>query len=59
MEKSIEVAQSEGANKITLYTNLKLISAIELYKKFGFSVVSLDNPKYLEADIKMELEFTN
>ncbi|KON69789.1 GCN5 family acetyltransferase [Peribacillus butanolivorans] len=56
MEKCIEVAKLEGASKIVLFTNHKLTAAIELYKKFGFSFVSLKNIKYLEADLKMELE---
>ncbi|MGW6302502.1 GNAT family N-acetyltransferase [Peribacillus butanolivorans] len=56
MEKCIEVAKLEGASKIVLFTNHKLTAAIELYKKFGFSFVSLENIKYLEADLKMELE---
>ncbi|WP_201778506.1 GNAT family N-acetyltransferase [Lysinibacillus xylanilyticus] len=59
MDKCIEVAKLEGANKIILYTNHKLTAAIELYKKFGFSFVSLNDDKYLEADLKMELEIKN
>ena len=59
MEKCIEVAKLEGANKIIPYTNHKLTAAIELYKKFGFSFVSLEDDKYLEADLKMELEIKN
>ncbi|MCY9549024.1 GNAT family N-acetyltransferase [Lysinibacillus xylanilyticus] len=59
MEKCLEVVKLEGANKIILYTNQKLTAAIELYKKFGFPFVSLDDDKYLEADLKMELEMKN
>jgi ribosomal protein S18 acetylase RimI-like enzyme len=56
MEKCMEVAKQEGVDKVILFTNHKLISAIELYKKLGFTFVSLENNKYLEADLKMELE---
>lgn len=59
MGKCIEVAKLQGAGKIILYTNQKLITAIELYKKFGFSFVSLENNKYLEADLKMVLDLKN
>ncbi|OPH56014.1 GCN5 family acetyltransferase [Paenibacillus ferrarius] len=59
MEKCIETSRLEDAQKIILFTNQKLIAAIELYKKFGFSFVPIGNNKYLEADLKMELELKN
>lgn len=57
VEKCMEVAKHEGVDKVILFTNHKLTSAIELYKKFGFSFVSLENNKYLEADLRMEFDF--
>ncbi|MGE7768522.1 GNAT family N-acetyltransferase [Peribacillus sp. NPDC096540] len=58
MEVCLEVSMTEKVDKIILYTNHVLTSAIELYKKFGFQNVKLENNKYLEADLKMELEMT-
>lgn len=55
MEQCISFAKEKGAEKIILYTNHKLLSAIALYRKFGFSDVDLSDNKYLESDMKMEL----
>ena len=55
MEQCISFAKEKGAEKIILYTNHKLLSAIALYHKFGFSNVDLSDNKYLESDMKMEL----
>lgn len=55
MERCISFAKEKDAQKIILYTNHKLLSAITLYRKFGFTDVVLANNKYLESDMKMEL----
>lgn len=55
MEKCIQFAKVNGAKRIMLYTNHKLIPAIGLYKKYGFKEVALEHNKYLESDMKMEL----
>jgi GNAT superfamily N-acetyltransferase len=51
---AIKKAKELRANKIILYSNTKLISALALYRKFGFVEVALDGP-YKRSDIKMEL----
>jgi ribosomal protein S18 acetylase RimI-like enzyme len=56
MEKCLYVAKENNANKIILYTNHILTSAIFLYKKFEFSEIPLINNKYIESDLKMELK---
>jgi len=56
MDKSISVAKEQGAKKIILYTNHVLISALELYKKFNFKEIPLLYNKYMESDLKMELD---
>ena len=48
-------AKEKGAERIILYTNHKLTTAIGLYRKFGFSDMSLENNKYIESDMKMQL----
>jgi N-acetylglutamate synthase-like GNAT family acetyltransferase len=55
---AIEKAKALNAEKIILYSNTKLISAIALYRKFGFLEVALDGP-YKRSDIKMELQLIN
>ncbi len=54
---AIKKAKQLGAEKIILYSNTKLISAIALYRKLGFVEVALDGP-YKRSDIKMELTLT-
>ena len=54
MEKCLYVGKQKGAKRIILYTNHKLTSAIELYKKFNFIEIPLVNNKYIESDLKME-----
>ncbi|KAK5574955.1 hypothetical protein RB653_010210 [Dictyostelium firmibasis] len=57
MDHCLNVAKQQGANKVILYTNQKLTKAIGLYKKFGFIEIPLNNNKYIESDLKMELLF--
>lgn len=52
---AIEEAKAKNANKIILYSNTKLATAITLYRKLGFVEVPLDGP-YKRSDIKMELK---
>lgn len=56
IRKCIAFAQENSAKTIILYTNHKLIPAIHLYEKIGFSKVSLSNNKYIESDMKMRLQ---
>lgn len=55
---AIEKAKELAAEKIILYSNTKLTSAIALYHKLGFIKVPLDGP-YKRSDIKMELTLIN
>ena len=48
------VAEAKGMEKLILYSNRKLLSAIHLYQKFGFIEVPLEGGVYERADIKME-----
>ncbi|MCA6432674.1 MAG: GNAT family N-acetyltransferase [Cytophagales bacterium] len=51
---AIAKAREKNATKIILYSNTKLVAAINLYRKLGFVEVALDGP-YKRSDIKMEL----
>ncbi len=54
---AIQWSKEAGADKIILYSNTKLKTAIALYKKLGFVEIPLDGP-YKRSDIKMELKLT-
>lgn len=51
----IKDAAEKGVKKLVLYCNRKLIPAINLYMKFGFQEVSMEENLYERANIKMEL----
>jgi len=54
-EAAIEWSKKSGAEKIILYSNTKLETAIALYRKLGFKEIPLDG-LYKRSDIKMELK---
>ena len=54
LEHCIGFAREQSAEKLILYSNTKLQSAIHLYKKYGFQEVPLEPGLYERADIKME-----
>lgn len=55
MDKCLEMAKQNNAAKIILYSNKLLTTALKLYEKYKFIEIPLTNTKYLESDIKMEL----
>jgi N-acetylglutamate synthase-like GNAT family acetyltransferase len=54
-EEAIRKAKSLKAEKIILYSNTRLVTAITLYKKIGFIEIPVDGT-YARSDIKMELK---
>lgn len=54
MEACIEFAQQNNAKKIFLVSNRKLKPALNLYSKFNFIEVPMDETDYERADIQME-----
>jgi N-acetylglutamate synthase-like GNAT family acetyltransferase len=50
----LSAAEHKGIQKLVLFSNRKLLSAIHLYEKFGFTEVPLEEGIYTRADIKME-----
>ncbi len=48
------VAKEKEMEKLILYSNRKLKSAIHLYEQFGFIEIPLESGIYERADIKME-----
>ena len=59
MEFAIEFAKSKGWENLILYSNRKLVPAINLYSKLGFKEIPLETDvNYERADIKMELSLS-
>jgi putative acetyltransferase len=55
LQRCIEKAKELRAEKIILFSNHQLKSALRLYEKFGFAYIPVENSPFLTADIKMEL----
>jgi GNAT superfamily N-acetyltransferase len=55
LEKCIDEARERKAEKVILFSNSQLQTAINLYKKYGFEHVPVASAPFLTADIKMEL----
>ncbi len=51
----IETAGKVKARKIILFSNSQLLTALKLYKKYGFKHVAVSGTPLLTADVKMEL----
>src|SRR5690606_7785874 len=51
----IQEAKKLNAEKLILFTNSKLKTAINIYHKFGFKDIPLDEQQFKSADTKMEL----
>lgn len=54
MEHAINAAKEAGAEKLILYSNTKLQTAITLYRKYGFEEMPLENNHYERCNIMME-----
>lgn len=55
MTHCLEKAKQLGAKKITLFSNHQLVTALHLYKQFGFADVPVTDSPFETADVKMEL----
>ncbi len=56
MDACIEFAKQQKATKIMLMSSTKLDTALNLYRKYNFHEVPLDETDYDRADIQMELD---
>jgi ribosomal protein S18 acetylase RimI-like enzyme len=54
VEHCLTVAKEKNIEKLILYSNIKLASAIHLYRKYGFTEIELESGLYERANIKME-----
>lgn len=55
----LDTAKKLHAEKISLYSNSQLQTALQLYGQFGFMHVEVTDSPLLTADVKMELYFKN
>lgn len=54
VEHCLTIAKDKNIEKLILYSNTQLASAIHLYKKYGFTETELEQGLYERANIKME-----
>jgi putative acetyltransferase len=55
IETCIEKAKECGAEKLELFSNHQLTTALSLYEKYGFKHVEVTGSPFETADVKMEL----
>lgn len=55
LETCIDKALVSGANRIELFSNHQLKSAVQLYERLGFRHIPVIDSPFQTADIKMEL----
>lgn len=55
MQFCLQEAKRLGVEQLCLYSNTRLLSAIHLYRKYGFVAVPDFKSDYQRADIKMEI----
>lgn len=56
LRKTIERARLEGFEQLILYSNHKLLKALQLYQKIGFEFIEDESNHYETSDIKMVLQ---
>jgi GNAT superfamily N-acetyltransferase len=59
LERCLLAAKELGAEKIILYSNSQLKTALGLYEKYGFRHVPVTGAPFLTADVKMELSLAH
>ena len=57
METCLQKVKELGGEKLFLFSNHQLQTALKLYEKYGFKNVEVTDSPFVTADIKMELKF--
>lgn len=58
MDACLQLAKDKKFSRLFLYSNTKLLPAIQLYRRYGFNEIPLEvNSHYSRTNIKMELKF--
>lgn len=58
MEACIAEAKRRGAKRLLLFSNHQLQTALQLYERFGFQHIAVEDSPFETADVKMELLLT-
>lgn len=59
MDACLKLAKDKKCNRLSLYSNTKLATAIRLYHRYAFTEIPLEtNSHYASTNIKMELKLT-
>lgn len=53
----LELARKKGLKKVVLYSNTKLVTAINMYQTLGFREIPVEEGRYERSNIKMEIVF--
>lgn len=56
LETAINKAQELNLESLFLYTNHQLVSALNLYLKYGFKFMPVNNAAFDRATVKMQLK---
>jgi GNAT superfamily N-acetyltransferase len=57
LETCLQKVKELGGEKLILFSNHQLQTALKLYTKYGFKNVEVTDSPFVTADVKMELEF--
>jgi len=55
LQRCLQEAKNLHAQKVTLFSNHQLQTALKLYEQFGFRHIFVEDSPFLTADVKMEL----
>ncbi|HMU09875.1 MAG TPA: GNAT family N-acetyltransferase [Ferruginibacter sp.] len=58
LDRCLDEAKKINAEKISLFSNSKLLTALRLYEKYGFHHVAVTDSPMATADVKMELSLS-
>jgi len=56
-EGILALARKKGLKKVVLYSNTKLVTAINMYQTLGFREIPVEAGRYERSNIKMEIVF--
>lgn len=59
LDRCLDEARKLKAEKISLFSNSQLHTALKLYEKYGFRNVTVTGTPLLTADVKMELSLSS
>lgn len=58
-EAAMQWALNRGAERLFIFSNSKLKSALHIYEKHGFQEIKLENYEYIRGDIAFEYKITS